>query len=228
MGVGEVDLGTVPPDKTAWTGIWEHATGARFAFLMGQRYGFSPQLQRGVQSKIRPAVVAALASGTPEAAPGHWQSGFFVNAAYQRIVWAEERLAWAIAHSTCECGTPAPKPKKPKNAKRGWRPGVTEYHSAAVSHARHINSAHGGTLGQTQTLLSQFSIQNSDLALVRGVLNSRKHGDYPTWSGLTPSAKRAADRWEKMTQREKANVVERLLTTLESCLAERPWKFVTL
>ena len=100
---------------SAWVASFELLMGAAYALLAAERHGYSRcdgrkhEHHSHVRENIA-TIVAEHAFASP--GPGSlvfddWVSGFYFNAAEQRLVWATDRLLATFAVLGCPCGRPS-------------------------------------------------------------------------------------------------------------------------
>jgi len=141
---------------SAWVTPFELLMGAAYALLAAERHGYSRRDGRKYEyhTHVRENIAAVLAEHAfspffPDRPLfDDWVSGFYFNAAEQRIVWAADRLLTAFASLECPCGRPG---ELPGHAKHSF----AEVWKAASLRLEHVGAEHQKDLTYVAVLLKQ-------------------------------------------------------------------------
>ena len=150
------DLQSPRFSDSAWVGPFELLMGAAYAILAAERHGNSRRDGRKYEyhTHVRENIVAILAEHAfaPPASDrpifDDWVSGFYFNAAEQRLVWAADRLLTTFAALECPCGRPS------ELAEHGQH-SFTEVWKVASRRLEHIGAEHQKDLTYVAVLLKQ-------------------------------------------------------------------------
>jgi len=141
---------------SAWVAPFELLMGAAYALLAAEHRGYSRRDDRKYEyhTHVRQNIAALLAEHmlTPPASErslfDDWVSGFYFNAAEQRIVWAADRLLTTFAAIDCPCGRPSELPGHGKHS-------FAEVWKAASLRLEHVGMEHQKDLTFVAVLLRQ-------------------------------------------------------------------------
>jgi hypothetical protein len=150
------DLQSPRFSDSAWVAPFELLMGAAYALLAAERHGYSRRDKRkyeyhthvrgNIAAILAEQAFAPLASGRPVF--DDWVSGFYFNAAEQRIVWAADRLLTTFAALDCPCGRPSEMPGYGKHS-------FPEVWKAASLRLEHVGTEHQKDLTYVAVLLQQ-------------------------------------------------------------------------
>lgn len=145
---------------SAWVAPFELLMGAAYALLAAERHGYSRRDARKYEyhTHVRENIAAILAehafappaSGSPVF--DDWVSGFYFNAAEQRLVWAADRLLTTFAATACPCGRSGELAGHGKHS-------FSEVWKAASLRLEHIGTEHQNDLTYVAVLLKQSAAE---------------------------------------------------------------------
>lgn len=184
-----------PSHVSAWLGPFEQLLGAGYALMCAIKHGiyqrtldsYGPRVQAKIVGHLENFAVAHVPSD--HAGFDDWLSGFYFNAAVQRIVWAGERLLFTCAAVECACGHRTTE-KSVAEDKPGWK----KVKSGALARLDHVQKD-GTNLTTCRAVLEQFRFKDASgkvreyrradaldrtkiLAMLRYTVNNRKHRIY--------------------------------------------------
>ncbi len=141
---------------SAWVAPFELLMGAAYALLAAERHGYSRrdcrkyEYHTHVREKIAAVVAAHVFAPPASDRPvfDDWVSGFYFNAAEQRIVWAADRLLTIFTAIDCPCGRPGELPGHGKHS-------FAEVWKAASIRLKHVGMEHQKDLTYVAVLLQQ-------------------------------------------------------------------------
>jgi hypothetical protein len=150
------DLGCPKFSDSAWVAPFELLMGVAYALLAAERHGYSRHDGRKYEyhTRVRANIADVLAEQTftPPASQrplfDDWVSGFYFNAAEQRIVWAADRLLTTFAALDCPCGRPGELAGHGKHS-------FSEVWKAASRRLEHVGTEHQKDLTYVAVLLKQ-------------------------------------------------------------------------
>jgi len=141
---------------SAWVGPFELLMGAAYALLAAERHGYSRRdgrkyeyhthVRENIAAMVAEHAFASPASGGPVF--DDWVSGFYFNAAEQRLVWATDRLLTTFATLECPCGRPGELAGHGKHS-------FSEVWKAASLRLEHVGMEHMTDLTYVAVLLKQ-------------------------------------------------------------------------
>ena len=154
------DLQSPKFSDSAWVASFELLMGAAYALLAAERHGYSRRDRRKYEYHTHAreniaAVVAEHAFAPPASDRStfdDWVSGFYFNAAEQRIVWAADRLLTTFAALDCPCGRPSELSGQGKHS-------FAEVWKAASLRLEHIGTEHQNDLTYVAVLLKQSAAE---------------------------------------------------------------------
>jgi hypothetical protein len=134
--------------------------GAAYALLAAERHGYSRRDGRKYEyhTHVRGNIAAIVAEHafTPSASEhplfDDWVSGFYFNAAEQRIVWAADCLLTTFAAIDCPCG-------RPGELRGHGRHSFAEVWKAASLRLEHVGTEHQRDLTYVAVLLRQSAVE---------------------------------------------------------------------
>ncbi len=129
---------------SAWAAPFDQLTGAAYALLAAERHGYSHHDQRRYrfQPHIRQHIASWISGYSfPQHVSDHEAtdeliSGFYFNAAIQRMVWVSERLVSLFAALPCSCG------RKPELQIEGPKLPFHDFWKAASKRVDHLAFEH--------------------------------------------------------------------------------------
>jgi hypothetical protein len=141
---------------SAWVAPFELLMGAAYALLAAEHHGYSRRGGRKYEyhTRVRANIADLLAEHAfaPPASErpqfDDWVSGFYFNAAEQRIVWAADRLLTTFAALDCPCGRPGELAGHGKHS-------FSEVWKAASLRLEHVGTDHQKDLTYLAVLLKQ-------------------------------------------------------------------------
>ena len=150
------DLQSPRFSDSAWVGAFELLMGAAYALLAAERHGYSRRdgrkyeyhthVRENIAAIVAEHAFASSASGDPVF--DDWVSGFYFNAAEQRLVWATDRLLTTFAALDCPCGRPGELAGHGKHS-------FSEVWKAASLRLEHVGMEHLTDLTYVAVLLEQ-------------------------------------------------------------------------
>ena len=154
------DLESPRFSDSAWVASFELLMGAAYALLAAERHGYSRRDGRKYEyhTHVRGNIAAIVAEHAfaPPAADrpvfDDWVSGFYFNAAEQRIVWAADRLLTTFAALDCPCG-------RPGKLSGHSRHSFAEVWKAASLRLEHVGMEHQKDLTYVAVLLRQSAVE---------------------------------------------------------------------
>lgn len=150
------DLQSPRFSDSAWVGPFELLMGAAYALLAAERHGYSRRGGRNYEyhTHVREDIAAIVAEHAfaPLASErpifDDWVSGFYFNAAEQRLVGAADRLLTTFAGLECPCGRPGELADHGKHS-------FSEVWRAASLRLEHVGMEHMKDLTYVAVLLEQ-------------------------------------------------------------------------
>jgi hypothetical protein len=141
---------------SAWVAPFELLMGAAYALLATERHGYSRRDGRKYEyhAHVRESIASIIVehafagSSSDRALFDDWVSGFYFNAAEQRLVWAADCLLTTFAALECPCGRPGELPKRGKHS-------FAEVWRAAALRLEHVGTEHQKDLTYVAVLLKQ-------------------------------------------------------------------------
>lgn len=197
---------------SVWAAPFDQLTGVAYALLSAERHGYSQRDERRFrfQPHVREQVASWIAGASfPQHVSDHEAidelvSGFYFNAAAQRLVWTSERLVTLFAALPCPCG------RKPEVAGDGGaKPTFFDLWKGASKRIDHMECEHRHDLLQFGLVVLQLApdrhVREMDfnpemvLGMLRFSVKRRKptlaaperrtngHGGRLTWSSAPPA-----------------------------------------
>ena len=150
------DLQSPRFSDSAWVAPFELLLGVAYALLAAERHGYSRRdgrkyeyhthVRENIAGLLAEQAFASPASGSPVF--NDWVSGFYFNAAEQRLVWATDRLLTTFAALECPCGRPGELAGHGKHS-------FSEVWRAASLRLEHVGMEHLKDLTYVAVLLEQ-------------------------------------------------------------------------
>ncbi|HVP50702.1 MAG TPA: hypothetical protein VMT05_01210 [Terriglobales bacterium] len=145
---------------SVWVASFELLMGAAYALLAAERHGYSRRDGRKYEyhTHVRGNIAAIVAEHgftrpvSEQPLFDDWVSGFYFNAAEQRILWAADRLLTTFAAIDCPCG-------RSSELRGHGRHSFAEVWKAASLRLEHVGTEHQKDLTHVAVLLRQSAVE---------------------------------------------------------------------